>query len=127
MRIHSDSKKFTAFRKSNETYQWCVAPIGLAGMPGIWSRLMRVLFGKFPFLVVYLYDICIFSISYSEHLGHLATVIPSCAKKTTRTPAKMQVCMHRGQRFGAFSVQKSLFVDNTKTETIAKWSKLSSL
>ena len=36
MRFHSKSKMYTAFRTSNETYPWCVALIGLAGMPGIW-------------------------------------------------------------------------------------------
>nr|AIG56412.1 secreted protein [Achlya hypogyna] len=53
------SRSYTAFRTHNETYQWCVAPQGMAGMPGTWSRLMRILFGRFPF-VVYLDDICVF-------------------------------------------------------------------
>lgn len=74
MRISKDSRKYTAFRTHSETYQWCVAPMGLAGMPGVWSRLMRVLFGKFPFLVVYLDDICVFSHNMQEHLEHLESL-----------------------------------------------------
>ena len=35
--------------------------MGLAGMPGVWSRLMRVLFDKYPFFAVYLGDICVLS------------------------------------------------------------------
>lgn len=57
MRIALASRKYTAFRTHSETYQWCVAPMGLAGMPGVWSRLMRVLFAKYDFIVVYLDDI----------------------------------------------------------------------
>ncbi|KAF1319500.1 Pol protein, partial [Globisporangium splendens] len=45
--------------------------MGLAGMPGIWSRLMRVLFDKFEFVVVYLDDICVFSKTREEHVAHL--------------------------------------------------------
>ncbi|KAF1326163.1 Retroelement pol polyprotein, partial [Globisporangium splendens] len=74
MRVKPDSRPYTAFRSQKETYQWCVAPMGLAGMPGVWSRLMRVLFGKFKFVVVYLDDICIFSRSMKDHAQHLAMV-----------------------------------------------------
>ena len=81
MPLHSNSKKYTSFRTSNETYQWCVAPMGLAGTPGMLSRLMRALFGKYPFVVVYLGDICIFSISYSEHLKHSSTVFAVLRKE----------------------------------------------
>ena len=47
--------------------------MGLTGMPGIWLRLMRVFFGKFEFVVVYLDAIYIFSLSYDEHSEHLDT------------------------------------------------------
>lgn len=35
MRVKPARQKYTAFRTHHETYQWCVAPMGLAGMPGI--------------------------------------------------------------------------------------------
>ncbi|ETK86733.1 hypothetical protein L915_08691 [Phytophthora nicotianae] len=38
MRIALESRKYIGFRTHAETYQWCVAPMGL---PGVWSRLMR--------------------------------------------------------------------------------------
>lgn len=74
MLVINGSRQYTAFRTDKETYQWCVAPMGLAGMPGIWSRLMRSLFDKFDFVVVYLDDICIFSKSESAHIEHLRQV-----------------------------------------------------
>ncbi|OWZ23814.1 LOW QUALITY PROTEIN: Retroelement pol Polyprotein [Phytophthora megakarya] len=63
MCIAFQSRKYTAFRTHAEIYQWCVAPMGLSGMPGAWSRLMRVLFAKYTFIVVYLDDICVFSVN----------------------------------------------------------------
>ncbi|OWZ06906.1 polyprotein, partial [Phytophthora megakarya] len=74
MLVESDSKKFTAFRTDKEVYQWRVAPMGLTGVPGVWSRLMRVLFDKFDFVVVYLDDLCVFSRSEDEHCMHLRAV-----------------------------------------------------
>lgn len=68
------SKKFTAFRTDKEVYQLRVAPMGLSGMSRVWSRLMRVLFVKFTFVVVYLDDLCVFSRSEEEHCLHLRAV-----------------------------------------------------
>ena len=46
--------------------------MGLAGMPGDLSRLMRELFDRFDFVVVYLDDICIFSKTNADHTLHYA-------------------------------------------------------
>ena len=80
-RVSTRSKKLIAFRTKNEIYQWCVAPMGLSGMPGIWSRLMRVLFGKFDFAVVYLDDICVFSSDLKSHLIHLKAIFEVLRKE----------------------------------------------
>ena len=45
--------------------------MGLAGMPGVWSRLLSVVFAKYKFIVVYLDDICVFSTSSDAHVEHL--------------------------------------------------------
>ncbi|POM76650.1 Retroelement pol Polyprotein [Phytophthora palmivora] len=60
-RVVKSTRPYTAFRTHKETYQWCVTPTGVAGMPGTCSRLMHALFDKFEFIVVYLDDICVFS------------------------------------------------------------------
>lgn len=122
MRISPESRKYTAFRTHTETYQWCVAPMGLAGMPGVWSRLMRVLFGKYPFIVVYLDDICVFSRTMEDHLQHLDTLFQVLRQE--KLYAQVTKC-----HFGATSVNflghtisaQGIMVDTKKTEAIAKW------
>ncbi|KAG3071855.1 hypothetical protein PI125_g22646 [Phytophthora idaei] len=74
MRMSPTSKQYTAFRTNHEIYEWNVAPIGLACMPGTWTRQMRTLLQSFRFVAVYLDDICIFSRSMKEHVEHLRQV-----------------------------------------------------
>jgi hypothetical protein len=74
MCLYPASRKYTAFHTATETYQWCVAPMGLAGMSGVWSCLMRLPFGSLDFVVVYLNDLCVFSQTRTDHTAHLASV-----------------------------------------------------
>ena len=120
MLVNTSSRQYTAFRTHKETYQWCVAPMGLAGMPGVWSRLMRELFDKFDFAVVYLDDICIFSKTNADHKIHLRQVFQVLRRE--------QLYAHRGKcSFGRDSVQflghtvsrDGLSVDQRKTSAIA--------
>ncbi|KAF0708853.1 hypothetical protein AaE_013067 [Aphanomyces astaci] len=75
MLVLPHARKYTAFRTHKELLQWCVAPMGMTGMPGIWLRLMRSLFDKFPFVVVYLDDICVYSKTMDEHVEHVRVVL----------------------------------------------------
>ncbi|KAF1334823.1 Retroelement pol polyprotein, partial [Globisporangium splendens] len=122
MRVKPDSRPYTAFRLQKETYQRCVAPMGLAGIPEVWSHLMRVLFGKLKFVVVYLDDICIFSRSMSDHAQHLAMVCE--VLRHEKLYARLSKC-----EFGKFSVQflghtvavEGIQVDAHKTTAIEKY------
>ncbi|GMF15633.1 unnamed protein product [Phytophthora fragariaefolia] len=78
MRLKPGSRPATAFQADGELFQWVVAPMGLAGMPGSWTRLMRYIFGNSRFsrfCVVYLDDICVFSQTLSDHVEHLRAVL----------------------------------------------------
>ncbi|KAF0776233.1 hypothetical protein AaE_000067, partial [Aphanomyces astaci] len=97
------ARKYTAFRTLKKILQWCVAPMGMAGMPGIWSRLMRSLFEKFSFVVVYLDDICIYSKSMEEHIQHLHIVLEVLCKE--KLYARLEKC--------AFAVDKVDFLGHT--------------
>ena len=48
--VNQHSCQYKAFRNHKETYK----------LPGVWSRIMRVLFDKDDFVVVSLDDICVF-------------------------------------------------------------------
>jgi len=123
MRMNEDSKPYTAFRTNNEIYQWKVAPMGLAGMPGTWTRLMRTLLSKLLFVVVYLDDICIFSSCIEDHLSHLRKVFEVLrenklyARREKCTFAKSSV-----EFLGHVISSDGLKVDNKKIQAIMSWS-----
>ncbi|POM79630.1 Retroelement pol Polyprotein, partial [Phytophthora palmivora] len=122
MRVIKSSRPYTAFRTHKETYQWCVAPMEVAGMPRTWSRLMHALFDKFEFVVVYLDDICVFSKSMEEHVEHLRAVCEVLRRE--QLYAHLSKCSF-GQTEVAFLghmvSQAGISVDPRKTEAIAKY------
>lgn len=116
------SRKYTAFRTHRETYQWCVAPMGLAGMPGTWSRLMRALFDRFDFVVVYMDDICIFSATIEEHVGHLRAVLEVLrAEKLYARPSKCVFGAAEVSFLGHRVSAAGLHVDSSKVRAIEDW------
>ncbi|POM70865.1 Polyprotein [Phytophthora palmivora] len=90
--------------------------MGLAGMPGVWSRLMRLLFGSFDFVVVYLDDLCIFSRTEPEDVAHLAAV---CDVLRLR---KLYARFSKSVNFLGHTVSaEGLHVDERKTRAIEQW------
>ncbi|KAH9184555.1 hypothetical protein AeNC1_013469 [Aphanomyces euteiches] len=103
--------------------QWCVAPMVLAGMPGIWSRLMRCLFDKFPFVVVYLDDICVHSKHLNEHVNHLRCVLEVLRKE--KLYARIEKCAFAVPKvdfLGHTMSAEGLQVHSNKVRAIEKWS-----
>ncbi|KAF1316466.1 putative retroelement, partial [Globisporangium splendens] len=122
MRVHPNSAKYTAFRTQDETCQWCVAPMGLAGMPGVWSRLMCVLFGKFPFVVVCLDDICVFSATLEEHLRYMEMVFKVLREeKLYAHRAKCKFAVQEASFLGHTVSKDGLAVGKLKTTAIENW------
>uniref|UniRef100_H3GRH5 Reverse transcriptase n=1 Tax=Phytophthora ramorum TaxID=164328 RepID=H3GRH5_PHYRM len=99
-----------------------VAPMGLARIPGSWTRLMRKVLSHLAFVVVYLDDICIFWRSMADHVEHLQRVCEVLRQhKLYARPDKCDF----GQRSVDFlshtiSVD-GLHVDARKTRAIAEW------
>ncbi|KAG6613497.1 Retroelement pol Polyprotein [Phytophthora cinnamomi] len=85
MLVVKSRRPYTAFRTHKETYQWCVAPMGVAGMPGTWSRLMHKLFDKYEFVVVYLDDICVF-LKLSERFDAILVAVDKLSKRVKYAP-----------------------------------------
>ncbi|KAF0749999.1 hypothetical protein AaE_006862, partial [Aphanomyces astaci] len=123
MLVMPSARKYTAFRTHRNVYEWVVAPMGMAGMPGIWSRLMRRLFDKFDFVVVYTDDICGFSRTIEEHADHLRQFALSFApsEKLYARPSKCSFGVDSVNFLGHTISKDGLHVDQSKVRAIEKW------
>ncbi|GMF14672.1 unnamed protein product [Phytophthora lilii] len=122
MRMAPTSKQYTAFRTNQEIYHWNVAHMGLAGMPGTWTRLMRKVLSHFTFVVVYLDDICIFSRSMADHVEHLWQVCEVLRlHKLYARPDKCDFGQRSVDFLGHTISVDGLHVDARKTRAIAEW------
>ncbi|POM66994.1 Retroelement pol Polyprotein [Phytophthora palmivora] len=121
MRMASSSKQYTAFRINHVIYEWNVAPMVPAGMPGTWTQLMRHLLHKFAFVVVYLDDICIFSQTMAEHAEHLRQVCAVLSEnKLYARPDKGDFGQDSVDFLGHTISLQGLHVDVRKTRAIAE-------
>ncbi|KAF0701453.1 hypothetical protein As57867_008033, partial [Aphanomyces stellatus] len=122
MLVAPRARKYTAFRTHRETYEWCVAPMEMAGMPGLWSRLMRAIFQKYPFIKVYMDDLCICSRSMEEHVVHLRVVFELFREqKLYARKSKCEFGVSEVRFLGHVISKDGLAVDTCKIEVIEKW------
>ena len=119
MLVVPSSKKYTAFRTHKELLQWVVAPMGMAGMPGTWSRLMRLLFDNCKNVVVYMDDLCIFSKSMTEHEADLRRVFEILRTNTLYARKIKCEFAKKSVKFLGHEISgEGLLVDSTKVRAI---------
>ena len=74
VRIADEDVPKTAFRTHNGLFEFKVLSFGLTNAPAVFQREMNKVFGHWPFVLVYLDDLLVFSASEEEHVGHLQQV-----------------------------------------------------
>ena len=77
MRIKSEDVPKTAFRSRYSHYEFLVMPFGLTNTPVVFMDLMNRVFKAYldKFVIVFIDDILIYSLSEMEHGEHLRIVM----------------------------------------------------
>lgn len=77
VRMHADDVENTMFCKHEGHFEFLIMPFGLMNAPATFQHLMNIVLRPFfrKFVLVFFYDILIYSPSWSTHLQHVNAVL----------------------------------------------------
>ncbi|GJV23480.1 putative reverse transcriptase domain-containing protein [Tanacetum coccineum] len=124
LRVRDEDIPKTAFRTRYEHYEFQVMPFGLTNTPVVFMDLMnRVCKPYFKtFLIVFIYDILIYSHNKEEHVNHLRIILELLKKE--KLYAKFSKCdfwIRIVQFLGHLIDSQGLHVDLAKIEAVKNW------
>ena len=119
--VHEKDQDKTAFTTPWGTFQYAKMPFGLKNVRATFQWAMDITFAneKDVFLVVYLYDLTVFSNSYDEHLHHLRIDFQKCREfRISLNPKKSLFSMEEGKLLGHIISKDVILIDPSRVEAI---------
>ena len=114
----------TAFKSHNGHYEFLVMPFGLTNAPTTFQSLMNEIFQSYlsKFILVFFYDILIYSNTLSNHLGHLQTVFEILKTNDLYVKAsKCVFCSSQIEYLGHVISSAGVATDPQKIKAIIDW------
>jgi hypothetical protein len=121
--VHPDDQEKTTFTTPWGTFMYAKMPFGLMNAGAKFQRAMDIDFvdEKDKFIVIYLDDITVYSVSDEEHLKHLRRAFHKCRKfGISLNPKKSNFTMEEGKLLGHIISKEGIKVDPNRVEGILK-------
>lgn len=124
IRVKLDDIAKTAFRTRYGHYEYVVMPFGVTNAPGVFMEYMNRIFHPYldNFVVVFIYDILIYSKSEEDHAGHLRIVLQVLREK--KLYAKLSKCefwLKEVSFLGHVISSGGIAVDPAKVDAVLQW------
>ncbi|GKD11864.1 putative mitochondrial protein, partial [Tanacetum coccineum] len=124
IRMCTDDIAKTAFKTHEGHYEFLVMPFGLTNAPSTFQALMNYVFKEYlrKFVLVYFYDILIYSKDLQSHYGHLKLVLSLLRHHTLF--AKHSKCVFAADKveyLGHILTRKGVETDPSKIESMKQW------
>ena len=124
MRIAEDDVPKTAFRTRYGHFEFLVVPFGLTNAPASFMSIVNKIFHDYSdrFVMAYLDDILIYSISWKEHMKHLELVLSRL--RANKLYAKLSKCTFGVQEIeylGFVLKAGKIAMNPNKTDAIKAW------
>ena len=124
IKMHEDSKKYTAFSTHRGLYQFKVMPFGLCNAPASFERLIeRVLHGlQWQKCLCYLDDIIVFGKTFEETLENLKEVFIRFREANLKLkPKKCHLFQTEVKYLGHIVSENGISCDEQKIKVIQDW------
>jgi hypothetical protein len=130
IRMQEQDIEKTAFRTHHGHFKFLVMPFGLTNAPSSFQSLMNDIFRGYlrKFVLVFFYDILIYSKSWEDHLYHLTCFFGIL--RTHHLFVRMDKCSFGQQRvnyLGHFIEQNGVAVDPSKIQAMLDWPRPSNI
>ncbi|MBW0532147.1 hypothetical protein O181_071862 [Austropuccinia psidii MF-1] len=124
LRIKEGDEHLTALRTKYGSFQYLVMPFGLTNAPALFQNLINDIFQDLlnVYVVVYLDDIMVSSISEEEHVTHVSTVLSKL--RANNLFAKASKCLFHVssvEYLGYVVSSEGLKMDQGKVRHILNW------
>ncbi|KAL4318769.1 hypothetical protein GQ457_18G015560 [Hibiscus cannabinus] len=126
VRVHPPDIHKTAFRTHNGHYEYLVMPFGLCNAPSTFQAVMNSIFRPYlrKFVLVFFYDILIYSPDWSMHLAHVRTTF--AILRQHQFFVKLNKCafgQHELEYLGHIVTPHGVKVDQKKIRDVLSWPK----